>query len=222
MRELSLIIISLIIITFSCKEESCPEREDIGIVQLSPENRTYLPDNYLSEIDTIEFESIDGRVSKFYNDRISNSEHGPLSIKIYCEEDPSQEIRISYNYEENSYRYKSDDSLKLILINKVGTIEEGYYDVLNIWLSKELGNEEEAIYGQVNIITNKRLVADESLINNSISFTYYDLKEIARREYEEVYGVKNPEITNSDVYWKQDKGMIGYKDKEGVEWVLKE
>lgn len=210
----------LIGLAYGCpKEKLCPSREDLGVLELTSETRTYLPERYFSETASIEFESTEGKITKFDLDGISYAEYGPLTTHIPCKYDSFQIVKVSYEYEENYHVYYSIDSLKLILINKVGTTEKGYYDLLNIWLSKEEGSI--SVYGQINIITDIRTVVDDTIIKNPVSFTYYDSIEIGGQVFKEVFGDRNPNGRMSDVYWKQHEGLIGFKDKEGIEWMLK-
>lgn len=221
MKSLQTSIFLLLLFILSCKkEEVCPSWQELGEFELSTLTKTYLPDNYFSKTDSITFESTEGKRTKFYLDRTSLAQYGRVSSNVPCQDDTTRTVSISYKYPYNTYSYLSTDSLRLILINTIGTTNDGYYDLLNIWLSKEGGPL--TVYGQINIITDNRTVRNPSIIENPVSFTFYEHIVIGGQLFNDVYGDKNPGWRISNVYWQQHKGLIGYKDKNGIDWLLKE
>ena len=220
--------IALICLIFSCsKSRNCPDTEDLGVLDISSESMAYLPTFLFEETDSLEFKSTDGRTTKFYLHEFSSYDSGPYEYSMPCEYDVTASINASFSITSSKIEYLSTDSLLLRLSTRLRgrylgnySFREGYADNLNIWLSKEGGPL--TVYGQMNITTDLRTLDEETIIESDLTNAYYDSILIGGQMFTEVYGDRLYESRMSDVYWKKNQGLLGYKDKDGVEWILKQ
>lgn len=223
MKTISALIVILLYFSgiIGCKKEDvCPKSQNLGLLRITEESKSYIPGKYFSETDSLVFISVSGAEKKFYLDRIFEYS-GSSSTEIQCEYDPEVAIRVSYKPEEKSIRFISRDSFTLRLHTKVGTSPKGYYDSLSIWLSDD-AEEDLNVLGQINITTDLRTVSSEDEIYNPVYYSYYDSISIMGTVFDQVYGDKQPQVRMSDVYWKQNLGLIGFREKNGTEWVLQQ
>jgi hypothetical protein len=220
--------IALICLIFSCsKSRNCPDTEDLGVLDISAESMAYLPTSLFEETDSLEFKSTDGRTTKFYLHEFSSFDSGPYDYIMPCEYDVTASIHTSFSMTSTKIEYLSTDSLLLRLNTRLRgqylgsySFREGYADNLNIWLSKEGGTL--TVYGQMNITTDMRTLDEETIIESNLTNVYYDSIIIGGQTFTEVYGDRLYENRMSDVYWKKNQGLLGYKDKDGVEWILQQ
>jgi len=228
MQQKHLIFIFLLIFAnIDCKKKDACANE-MQEFNISAETKAWLPDEILT--DQLKFKSEDGEIITLQKEPVIHSERD-WTIYTPCGEDDTKDETILY--ESTFYKYSSGDSIEVVMIRDIGFIACGLADVhevklqesITAWVEKYQQNPTKAIdIGAVYIRTKLINTSESEYICITKPSKYNEQIQILGMPFSDVYsddrpGHENAEFPLAEVYVQKGKGVIGFIDEKGMEWL---
>lgn len=217
-----IILFLIIMISNSCnKNDLCPPgRLELNISSIT---LNWLKPEYSAEYSEIVFSNNNGEEKIFRKDTTIHREH-EWNIRTECDNGETKLIKLLY--ERISRVFVSDDSLRLSIATNLVPEECQWNGKNNTRMSEAFRisvdnlQDDYINLGFINIITNS-LDANEITDWCGDDYTFYDSYEFAGTEYQNTYGRDSMRTNMGDVFYLKESGIIGYIDKDGSEWKIK-
>ncbi len=233
MKKTSLLIIFAIIpivgLVNSCKkEDSCPERTDIGQLFWSNETEKWFPSKYLNKPANLEFVSENGDIAKFQLDYSEVLEGDFEYFDMECDNGEGS-TRVRWADRRYSGRFLTPDSLAIVLgigvwnekliLNEV--IEADFYEWVSITVYRLNDGTADDI-GRIRIITDLRNSEIDEIDLTPENYEKLENFGFMGNIYPELYQDGKPDFPNANIYFQKGKGLVGYIDENGMKWKIKE
>ncbi len=195
---------------------------------ISTETKACIPDEILT--DHLKFQSEDGKIITLQKEPVVHREDD-WTYHNQCGEDEVKSETIFY--ESFFYKYSSGDTIEVVLALRIGSIACGWAGVdepklqesIIATVQKHHRNPTKLIdIGSVYIRTKLINTSESEYICNLQHSKYNEQIQILGIPFTDVYsddrpGHENAEFPLAEIYFQKGKGVIGFIDENGLEWL---